>query len=176
MGSTTTTAAAMSAPSSLLPAAWYGLLAARLPLWHRLWCTCPDALTLLIHPSASTTTAAAAAVAPDGQGDGHGFTAAAAADLKPLHFQGLYDSQAALHCNGGGGVGDEGRYEGNGALRRSSSDGEGNEGGGHIPQGDLGRMRSAALAEAVRQPLRALAAGRGDGTEVLLGVVELLRV
>ncbi|EFJ41096.1 hypothetical protein VOLCADRAFT_107834 [Volvox carteri f. nagariensis] len=189
--STTTSAAAATPSPALLLTALDGLRAARLPLWQRLWCTCPDSLAVLLHPTAPATAAAAAAGEEEEEeedGGSRGTAAAAApclaAGLMPL--PGLHHTYQHRHVVLGGGSSSQlgppgqmcpallgGSLTGGGAGGGDGGDSDG--GGSGSDHRTAVRGRCVALVEGVRVQLRALAGGRGDGTAVLLGVVAVLQ-
>ncbi|GLI70094.1 hypothetical protein VaNZ11_014871, partial [Volvox africanus] len=154
----TVATASLASLSPLLLTALGGLRDARVPLWQRLWCACPDSLTVLLQPTA--TAAAAAAPAAAYGHEGHPDLKTAAAASAESHYTGSQlnqqsqtgFTQAGCPLRSGNGAADGGSVVGVGV-----------------------RHHCVPLVEVVRTQLRALSAGLGDGTAVLLELLTLLQ-
>ncbi|GIL95753.1 hypothetical protein Vretimale_1705 [Volvox reticuliferus] len=152
----TVTAASLASP--LLLTALDGLLDARVPLWQRLWCACPDSLIVLLQPTATAEVAAAPAAA-DGHEGRPDLKATAAASAGPHHTSSQLNQPSQTGFTQAGCP----SHSGNGDVDSGSS------GGLSV------RERCVLLVEEVRAQLRALSAGQGDGTAVMLELLELLQ-
>ncbi|GIL44150.1 hypothetical protein Vafri_1679 [Volvox africanus] len=150
-GNATVAAASLASLPPLLLTALGGLRDARVPLWQRLWCTCPDSLTVLLQSTATAATAASPAAAYGHEG--HPDLKAAAAASAESHYTGSQLNQPS-----------QTGFTQTGCPLRS-----GNGAGTGV------RHRCAPLVEVVRTQLRALSAGQGDGTAVLLELLALLQ-